>query len=99
MPQNQLLTNMYVQTDKSRIQMEWGGFQDASGVDHFEYRVIGDNNTITDWKTTGRETMTDVEGLSLHFGKVYNAELRAINSGNYSSDPVGAGVLVYKELY
>lgn len=33
-----------VQTNKSRLQFFWSGFEDISGIEHYEYRVIPKNS-------------------------------------------------------
>lgn len=84
-------------TDRSRIRIEWSGFQDPTGLKYYEYRIMDQNHTVVDWTTTGLETMADVRGLYLDFEKLYKVEVRATNSGKYNSRPVAAAFVVYDE--
>lgn len=84
-------------TDRSCIRIEWSGFQDPVGLKNYEYRIMDQNRTVVDWKTTGLETMVDVSGLFLDFENMYKVEVRATNFGKYTSHPVAAGLVVYNE--
>ncbi|XP_053381645.1 uncharacterized protein LOC123528459 [Mercenaria mercenaria] len=94
---NQGLITTYVVADRSHVQLEWEGFEDMSGVNSYEYRVLYDNHTIVDWKNTSRRKTAEINDLDLDPGKVYKAEVRAVNSGNYVSDSITAGLVIQTE--
>ena len=87
----------YIVTDGTRTKLEWDGFHDQSGVDKYEYRIMYMNDTVVDWKNTDVRKAVDVQGLSLHSGRLYKVEVRAINIGEHVSDPVSVGLIIQRE--
>ncbi|XP_060552014.1 uncharacterized protein LOC132713433 isoform X3 [Ruditapes philippinarum] len=87
----------YIVADGTCIRLEWDGFQDQSGLTNYEYRITFHNDTVIDWKDSGRSKAVDIKGLSLDTGELYKGEVRAVNSGNHVSDPVFVGFIVQRE--
>ena len=81
---------LYIQSNSFSVVMEWMGFEDATEVDHYEYRLLWKDTAIRDWTTTAKKTCVSIVGLNLKGDEYYKAEVRAFNSGNYVSEPVSA---------
>lgn len=88
---------VYVLGNRSFVHIEWTGFEDASGINHYEYRFLHNNETIMDWKNTGRETDAILNGLKLIPGRTYETQVRAVNYGGHISEAVHASVMVLSE--
>lgn len=80
--------DLFIQTDRSRLQFEWYGFEDVSGIDHYDFRLMCRNETLVGWKDSGKHTMVNLKDLDLRSGSQYMVEVRAVNSGHLTSFPV-----------
>ena len=85
--------NVLLQSNKSRLQFYWTGFEDTSGIDHYEYRLASVNSR-NDWTTVGRRTAVTLDGLRLTDGEIYTVEVSAVNSAHLRSDAINASILV-----
>ena len=88
------IPNAAIQSNQSRLQFCWTGFEDSSGVDHYEYRLTSQIDSHKDWTSTGDKTLVTVDNLELSNGETYTAEVRAVNRGNFRSEIVNATILV-----
>ena len=82
-----------IQTNKSRVQFFWNGFEDDSGIDHYEYRLSSADNS-TAWTDAGIKRHVTLDHLKLVDGQMYTAEVRAVNIGRLRSDVVNATIIV-----
>ena len=88
---------VFVQTDSSSVLLEWMGFEDVTGVDHYEYRLLWNDHRVLDWTGSGKKTCVSIFGLDLQDNIMYKAEVRALNSGHYTSVPVQSLLLVQRK--
>ena len=86
-------TDMVVQSDKNYLQFRWVGFFDASGIQSFEYRVLSQKGTYSDWFNTGLKDIATVENTFMN-GKRYTIQVCAINMGTLRGDAISATMLV-----
>ncbi|XP_053381647.1 uncharacterized protein LOC123555884 isoform X2 [Mercenaria mercenaria] len=85
----------FIQTDRSHVVLEWTGFEDLTGIDFYEYRLVCRNSSIVNWRSNGKHTAAELKGLDLQSGGLYTAEVRAVNSGHLVSEPVVADMIVH----
>lgn len=82
-----------IQTNKSRVQFFWDGFEDDSGIDHYEYRLSSADSS-TAWTDAGIGEHVSLDHLKLVDGQIYTAEVRAVNKGQITSNVVNATIIV-----
>ena len=90
---NDFSNALIVQSNKSRLQFFWYGFEDESGIDHYEYRVISQSGP-SDWTDVGQRTHVTLDGLDLTDAETYTAEVRASNTGAFISETANATILI-----
>ncbi|KAL4218491.1 hypothetical protein ACF0H5_023225 [Mactra antiquata] len=88
-----LSTALFVQSNKSCIELKWSKFHDLSGIEFYEYRVTQNGATIVDWTRCTKPYMTMNCNVMMGDGR-YMAEVRAVNTGGYISDSVSTQFVV-----
>ena len=83
-----------VQSSRSQLQFFWNGFEDESGIEHFEYRVSSNTYYITDWTGVTAMDHVTLNYLNLMDGQIYVAEVRAVNVGQMKSNPINSTILI-----
>ena len=86
-------TLLPIQSNYSCLEFKWDGFEDLSGISHYEYRVHQRGRAVlNEWVQTEKD-MTKLLDIDLKSGEVI-AETRAINTGLLKSDSVNASLFV-----
>ena len=80
--------SVHLQTNGSSVLLEWEGFEDMAKIDHYEYRLLQNDQPYLDWVNSAQKTCVSVDGLNLNDKGLYTAEVRALNSEDYVSIPV-----------
>ncbi|XP_053405467.1 uncharacterized protein LOC128558963 [Mercenaria mercenaria] len=91
------ITDLYIQSDKSNVKIEWSGFEDISDIDHYEYRVRHESDQNADWKSINKHTLVEVSALHLVPTELYRIHVRAVYSRGFISEPLTVNLLVYGE--
>ena len=86
-------TELAVQSDKNYLQFRWVGFFDVSGIQSFEYRVMSQKGTYSDWINAGLKDIATVDNTFMN-GKRYTIQVCAINMGYLRGDAISATMLV-----
>jgi hypothetical protein len=82
------------QGNHSTLKLHWEGFNDLSGIQHYECRVLQDQSPLMDWRDVGKRTGVEWDDLHLLDGLAYTVQVRAGNSGRMYSAPVNASIRI-----
>eukprot|EP00058_Branchiostoma_floridae_P022359 XP_002607849.1 hypothetical protein BRAFLDRAFT_117284 [Branchiostoma floridae] len=92
-PVTQYAPRNHYQYSPDRLHIAWGGFEDPSGINYFEYMVEGPDFTLA-WQEmpwTGEHTAT-LTDLQLIPGDTYIVSVRSVNFLGMKSDSVSTEV-------
>ncbi|XP_053382169.1 uncharacterized protein LOC128549491 isoform X2 [Mercenaria mercenaria] len=82
-----------VQSNHTCLSLKWHGFQDLSGIDHYEYRLSKTGPSLSiNWTETDRDVI-QVADVNVESGEI-TAEVRAINKGSFKSEAINASIVV-----
>ncbi|XP_077997650.1 uncharacterized protein LOC144450798 isoform X2 [Glandiceps talaboti] len=86
------------QPQTNLINIAWQGFQDITGIKHYQFSVHGED-IQTDWYDVGHngQLFTVFKGLHLMSYQVYQVYLRAVNFGGFHSDTAVANITIETE--
>ena len=84
---------MAKQSTFDHIQFAWDGFLDVSGISRFEYRLVVENEPLTDWTDAGLKDVISVN-VSFSDGAKYTVEVSAVNIANLRSILINSSLLV-----
>lgn len=81
-----------VQSDLTKIEIRWSGFEDKSGITSFECKLQKERDMIIDWVAVGRKDYASFNNLKLRSNEMYTVFIRAVNIGNKTSSPINASI-------
>ncbi|XP_002736788.1 uncharacterized protein LOC100378079, partial [Saccoglossus kowalevskii] len=91
-------TRGYHQAQTDAINIAWQGFNDITGIEYYECKILGDD-VDTSWYKVGDNghLFTVMKGLMLSSYKTYQVYLKAVNYAGFESDVLVSNITVETE--
>ena len=73
------------QPQNDSVSFHWTGFQDETGISHYQVKMENNNASVIDWFSVGHHTRAIISGIALQSGRQYKLAVRAVNYGGLTS--------------
>uniref|UniRef100_A0ABM0GTS6 Uncharacterized protein LOC100370115 n=1 Tax=Saccoglossus kowalevskii TaxID=10224 RepID=A0ABM0GTS6_SACKO len=99
MSETQYATRRHHQSLSNMIDIAWHGFEDITGISHYQCKIVNGNKQYLGWTDIGRngETFATLYGLNMHSYTTYEILMRAVNHVGYHSGVVPVNVTIETE--
>nr|XP_006820035.1 PREDICTED: uncharacterized protein LOC102804825 [Saccoglossus kowalevskii] len=96
MSETQYARRRHHQSLSNMIDIAWHGFEDVTGISHYQCKIVDGKKQSLKWTDIGRngEAFATLYGLHMHSYATYEILLRAVNHVGYHSDEVTVNVTI-----